>query len=125
MLQFVGCIVVTDVSNVRNSFILMVKQSKSTVLALLDHEGGSIMILLISSKLLPIDRAYYLRRPEILYGYYTFNGKAYSPAAWPHLYGLQIRLTNGCFQRHFVMYGGVTTCPGSSRLRRTDQYIYN
>jgi len=50
MLHFVGCILVTDVSKVRNSFMLIVKQFKSTVLVLLDSEDDSIMILLIVGK---------------------------------------------------------------------------
>lgn len=75
MLHFMGCILVTDVSKVHNPFILIVKQSKSTVLVLLDPEDDSIMILLIVGKLLPVHKAY-LRRPEISYWYDTFNSEA-------------------------------------------------
>lgn len=50
MLHFVGCILVTDVSKVRNSFMLKVKQSKITVFVLLDPEDDSIIILLIVGK---------------------------------------------------------------------------
>lgn len=88
MLQSVGSIVVTVVSKVPESFMLMVKQSESKLLALLDPEDDNIMILLIFGKPLPMQRAYHLRRLEISYGYYTFNSETQSTAAWPHLYGL-------------------------------------
>jgi len=65
----------TDVSMVRNSFMLMVKQSKSTVLVVLYPEDDRIMIIIIVGKLLPVHRAYHLRRPEISYGYVTFNSE--------------------------------------------------
>jgi len=63
MLHFVDCVLVTDVSKVRNSFMLIVKQSKSTVLVLLDPEDDNIIV----GKVLPVHRAYLLRRPEISY----------------------------------------------------------
>jgi hypothetical protein len=47
--------------------MFIVKQSKSTVLVLLDPEDDNIMILLIIGKVLLVHRAYHLRRPEIFY----------------------------------------------------------
>jgi hypothetical protein len=67
MIHFAGCILVTDVSKVRNSFMFMVKQSKSIVRVLLDPEDYSIMILLIVGKLSSVHWAYHLRSPEISY----------------------------------------------------------
>jgi hypothetical protein len=72
--------------------MLMVKQPKSTVLVVLYPEDESIMILIIVGKLLPVHRAYHLRRPEISYGYYTFNSEA-----WPYLYQLQITVNERLF----------------------------
>jgi hypothetical protein len=65
MLQFVGCLVVTDVSKDRNAFILRVKQSKSTLLLLLDPEDDSIMVLQNCGNYLPVLRAFHLRRLEV------------------------------------------------------------